>query len=64
MNFEWDPDTFRILGINFTVDLKNITDINIRNNLDAITNSIRHWSNRQLTPFGRVTVIKSILISK
>ena len=64
MNFEWDPDTFRILGIEFTVSLIDITDINIKNNIDAITNSIRHWSNRNLTPLGRITVIKSILISK
>ena len=32
-NFEWNPKTFDILGITFTVDLKNITDNNILKSL-------------------------------
>ena len=30
--FEWNPKTFTILGVEFTTNLENITDINIRKN--------------------------------
>ena len=29
LNFEWNPKSLKILGVTFTTDLKNITDINI-----------------------------------
>ena len=64
LNFEWNPKTFTVLGIEFTVDLKNITDINIENRMNAITYELNQWSKRDLTPFGKVTVIKTLALSK
>lgn len=62
--FEWNPKTFTILGVEFTTDLQNITDINIRKKLTEIEKDLNSWSNRDLTPFGKVTVIKTLIISK
>ena len=64
LNFEWNPKTFSMLGVDFTIDLKNITDINILKKLTEITNDLNQWSKRDLTPFGKVTVIKTLIISK
>ena len=64
LNLEWNPKSFSILGIDFTKDLENITDINIEKKLVEMQKEINAWSKRDLTPFGRVTVIKSLIISK
>ena len=64
LNFEWNPKTFTILGIIFTVDLINITDINIRNKMNAIVTELNQWSKRDITPFGKITVIKTLALSK
>ena len=64
LNFKWNPESFTTLGIEFTTDLGDITDINIRKKLPAIKTEIDNWSKRDLTPFGKVTVIKSLILSK
>ena len=62
--FEWNPKTFTILGVEFTTDLNNITDINIRKKLTEMQREINNWNKRDLTPFGKVTVLKTLVISK
>ena len=62
--FDWNPTSFTLLGIEFTKDLKNITDININKKLTEIIKDINEWSRRDLTPFGKITVIKTLLVSK
>ena len=64
IKFEWNPPKFTILGIEFTKDLKNITEINIENKFAEMQREINNWSKRDLTPFGKVTVIKTLIISK
>ena len=56
-NLEWDPQNFSILGVNFTTDLKNITDRNINKHMNKIRTEIESWKKRNLTPFGKVTLI-------
>ena len=64
LNFEWNPPTFNILGIEFTIHLNNISDINIENKLPEMQKAINSWSKRDLTPFGKVVVIRTLIISK
>ena len=64
LNFEWNPRSFNILGVEFTTDLKNITDININKKLTDIVKELNQWAKRDLTPFGKVLVIKTFAISK
>ena len=59
-----NPKSFSILGIEFTVDLKNITEINIRKKTTDMINEINKWSKRDLTPFGKITVLKTLVVSK
>ena len=42
----------------------NISDINIAPKLIEIQRDINSWSKRDLTPFGKVVVIRTLLISK
>ena len=62
--FEWNPETFTILGVEFTKDLENISDINIRKKLTEMQHDLNNWSKRDLTPFGKVIVLKTLIVSK
>ena len=64
LKFDWNPKTFSVLGIDFTIDLKNITDINITKKLPSLLKEINQWNKRDLTPLGKVTIIKTFLLSK
>ena len=64
LNFEWNPTSFKVLGVEFTIDLKNITEININNKTTEMIKELNQWSKRDLTPFGKVTVIKTLILSK
>ena len=64
LKFEWNPPKFEILGIEFTKDLKNVTEINIERKLPDMQREINNWLKRDLTPFGKVTVMKTLILSK
>ena len=62
--FNWS-NKFEILGIHYNMNkLNEITDLNIQRKIGEIQQLIRIWSTRNLTPYGKVTIIKSLLISK
>ena len=62
-NFEWNPENFTLLGVRFSIHIDSITDDNIQLYMDAMRNEIGQWSKRDLTPFEKITVLKS-LVSK
>ena len=64
LNFEWNPPKFNILGVEFTTDLKDVSNINIENKMAAMQNEINKWTKRDLTPFGKIVVIKTLILSK
>ena len=55
--------SFTLLGINFDSALATMSD-NFDNAVQKIENMFSSWSYRYLTPFGKVTVIKSLGLSK
>ena len=62
--FKW-ATTFEILGIHYDINHMNeITEINILKNLCKIKKLIRIWQCQNLTPYRKVTIIKSLLLSK
>ena len=62
--FEWTV-SFEILGIHYNInDMENITKLNIYKKLGEVKKLIRIWHSRNLTPYGKVTIIKSLLLSK
>ena len=64
LNFIWNPRSFKVLGVQFTTDLDDITDINLTQKIEIMTKAIKQWSKRDLTPFGRVTVLRMLILSK
>ena len=63
-NFMWDPGIIKILGINFSTNLDSILDINFKDKLSQIETLLAKWKKRNLTPFGKITIIKNLAIPK
>ena len=63
-NFIWDPGTFRYLGIIFSTQVKEIVRLNYENKIQEIQKLLQTWNKRQLTPFGKITIIKTLGVSK
>lgn len=58
----WGGTSFKLLGINFDVDLNRIVKINYDEKLIQIKNIMKQWSRRNLTVIGRITVVKTLVI--
>ena len=61
---DWGSSEFNLLGIDFSVDLERIPQMNYTKALDKARKTMKNWNTRLLTPIGRITVIKSLLLSK
>ena len=62
--FEW-TSSFEILGIIYNVELMSeITKLNIYRKIGEVKKLICTWQSRNLTPYGKVAIIKSLLMSK
>ena len=64
LKLDWSQTDFTILGIKFSCNLDTIVDINYNVKLAEIEKEMKQWSKRILTPIGRLTVLKTLLISK
>jgi hypothetical protein len=60
----WNNTNFEMLGIKFSVNLWEMTEINYTPKLSDIQKLIEQWKRRKLTPLGRLSIIKSLLIPK
>lgn len=63
-DLDWSQGPFRVLGVNFSSNVFDIWDLNTNEVLNKIENSVAHWSKRKITLPGRITVIKSLMLSK
>ena len=61
---EWNPSKFKILGIWFTNDMKQCEVINFQEKFSEIKALYKVQLKRQITPLGRVAVLKSLILSK
>ena len=61
-NLSWGKTTFKLLGINFDVNLDKIIDINYTDRMLQIKNLIHTWSKRNLTCIGKITVVKTLIL--
>ena len=64
LNFYWNPVTFTVLGVVFSTNEHEIVLINYENKLSEIRKLLNTWSRRNITTFGKITVIKTMVISK
>ena len=61
---DWSQTTFKILGITFTHNLAEMVERNYKDKLKSIKIEMNKWLTRDLTPLGRNTVLKSLLLPK
>ena len=64
LQMECNPPKFKILGIWFTNDLKECEVLNCSDKFSEIRALYKVWLKRQITPLGRVVVLKSLILSK
>ena len=60
----WNKTNFKVLGIEFNINLEGMVNLNYNRKITSIKNLLKHWKRRNLTPMGRITVIKSLAISQ
>lgn len=59
----WGCQRFKLLGINFNVDLDKMESENYNAKIEQLENIVKHWEKRMLTPLGKITIIKTFMIS-
>ena len=64
VHFDWNKDCFSLLGLEFHVDLDKMDEINYNLALIKVKKTIAFWKKRSLTPLGKITVIKTLILSK
>lgn len=64
LKFEWGNTEFNALGVNFTVNVEDIWSRNTDKKMLEIQRLLTRWKHRDLTIIGKVTVIKSLALSK
>ena len=60
---EWGITEFNLLGIDFNVDLNKMVHLNYDKAIKKSKVILENWKKRSLTPFGKVTIIKTFVIS-
>jgi exonuclease III len=62
-NYEWvHKANFTILGITYNTDMSTIVEINLRPKMFKMQNILKLWKMRYLSPIGKITVIKSLVL--
>lgn len=59
----WGGCKFKVLGINFNVDLENMVRENYELKIQQLDKIVKQWGKRSLSPLGKITVIKTFMIS-
>ena len=64
VNWVDNKGSFKALGVAFSTDLDSMVSLNYNKAIESLRKHIAMWSKRNLTVLGRVTVVKSLLLSK
>ena len=59
---QWGKTEFKLLGIVFNVDFDKMIELNYNEKIRKVENTIKLWKRRYLTPIGKITVIKTLLL--
>lgn len=62
IGLQW-AESFKLLGMYFDNKLDNL-QVNADKSLESIKSTLNNWRYRYLTPFGKITVIKTLALSK
>ena len=62
VGLKWRSNTFKTLGINFSLNVNSLYELNFIPKLNQIEQTTNCWKHRNLSLIGKVTVIKSLLL--
>ena len=60
---DWGATEFNLLGLQFSVDLTKMTTLNFNSALVKINKILNRWKKWNLSPFSKIVVIKTFVIS-
>jgi hypothetical protein len=61
-NLTWGITSFKLLGVNFDIDLAKLEKINFEDKILEMKQLIKQWSRRNLTVIGRITVVETLIL--
>ena len=61
---KWPDEPIKALGVYYSYDIKLLHEKNFIERLDSVKKRINIWSSRGLSIYGKVTIIKSLIIPK
>jgi len=64
LDLSWEENSFNLLGVTFSKNLNEITDLNYTQNIKEIILLFKAYSKRILTPIGKIVVIKTLALPK
>ena len=64
VNLDWGTTHFNLLGIIFSVDLNEMITLNYSKALENSKKTLTFWNKQNLTPVGKIMVIKTFVLSK
>ena len=64
LGIKWPDEPIKALGVYYSYDIKLLHEKNFIERLDSVKKLINIWSSRGLSIYGKVTIIKSLIIPK
>ena len=61
---KWDHPPFRMLGVNFDFDAKQMSIDNFNCVLEKVRNTCKLWSNRNLSLIGKIKIVNNLMTSQ
>ena len=61
---KWPDEPIKALGVYYSYDIKLLHEKNFIERLDSVKKLINIWSSKGLSIYGKVTIIKSLIIPK
>ena len=57
VKLDWGDTEFTLLGLNFSVDLSKMLELNYSTTITKMLKEIKTWKTRKLTPIGKILFI-------
>ena len=64
LNMTWNPPQMKVLGVWLSNSLQNCTELNYSEKLFEARKLFQIWTKRNITPLGRIAILKSLVLSK
>lgn len=61
---KWSSGPIRVLGVIICHDHEEMITLNYNNSLKRVNNLMQIWKNRRSTPYGKVVILNSLIISQ